>query len=93
MSNERDFRQDRRRGGRRYGPTRRRTCPFCADKNLQIDYKRVEMLRDHVTDRGKIQARRKTGLCARHQRRMTIAIKRARHMALLPFIVESMRRG
>lgn len=71
-------------GGRgRFG--RRKVCAFCVDKIEHIDYKDGGKLRRYITDRGKIEPRRKTGTCARHQRRLTIAIKRARHIALLPF--------
>lgn len=62
---------------------RRKFCRFCADKNLPLDYKRVDILRDFVTERGKIIARRITGTCAAHQRALTLEIKRARQMALM----------
>ncbi len=62
---------------------KRKFCRFCADKNLPLDYKRPDILRDYVTERGKIIARRITGTCAKHQRRLTVEIKRARQMALL----------
>jgi small subunit ribosomal protein S18 len=71
-------------GERRYY-SRAKTCQFCADKNLSIDYKKADMLRRFVTDEGKIRPRRQTGTCARHQRTLAGAIKRARHIALLPF--------
>ena len=67
---------------RRFAP-RRKYCRFCADKQMNIDYKNPDMLRDFTTDRGKIIARRITGTCAKHQRQLTTAIKRARQMALL----------
>jgi small subunit ribosomal protein S18 len=79
------------RGGRRRFAPRRRVCTFCADKIDHIDYKEAELLRRFLTDRGKIKARRKTGTCAKHQRRLAIAIKRARHIALLPFTGEQWR--
>lgn len=63
--------------------TRRKYCRFCADKDLPLDYKRSDVLRDFVTERGKIIARRITGTCAYHQRMLTREIKRARQMALL----------
>jgi small subunit ribosomal protein S18 len=69
----------RRRGGRR------KVCRFCAEKTLQIDYKDVRVLSNFITERGKIIPSRITGNCARHQRRLTTAIKRARTSALLPF--------
>ncbi|MEF2146088.1 MAG: 30S ribosomal protein S18 [Desulfovibrionaceae bacterium] len=62
---------------------RKKFCRFCADKNLPLDYKRVDILKDFITDRGKIIPRRITGTCARHQRSLTTEIKRARQMALL----------
>ena len=62
-----------------------RVCPFCVDKSKAVDYKNIEMLRSLISDRGKIRPRRQTGMCSRHQRKVAQAIKRARHMALLPF--------
>lgn len=62
---------------------RRKFCRFCANKDLPLDYKHPEVLRDFITERGKIIARRITGTCAKHQRRLTTEIKRARQMALL----------
>ncbi len=64
-------------------PPRRKFCRFCADKDLPLDYKRPDILRDYVTERGKIIARRITGTCAQHQRQLSTEIKRARQMALL----------
>jgi small subunit ribosomal protein S18 len=66
-------------------------CAFCVDSTIAIDYKDPMRLRRYVTERGKIEPRRKTGTCARHQRRLTVAIKRARHLALLPFTGEHAR--
>lgn len=63
------------------------------DKIDHIDYKDVARLRRYLSDRGKMEPRRKTGTCARHQRRLTIAIKRARHVALLPFTAEHIRQS
>ena len=76
----------RRRGGGRF--SRRRVCAFCVDKVKAIDYKEPARLRRYISDRGKIEPRRKTGTCARHQRMLTTALKRARHVALLPFTAE-----
>jgi len=70
--------------GRRF-VARPKICQFCADKNSLIDYKNVDMLRRFVTEEGKIRPRRQTGTCAKHQRELATAIKRARHLALLPF--------
>lgn len=72
---------------RRGGGGRRRICRFCADKNLEIDYKDAQALRYFITDRGKIVPRRISGNCAKHQRALTRAIKRARNIALMPFTV------
>jgi small subunit ribosomal protein S18 len=81
----------RREGGKpRYTP-RRKVCAFCVDKIEDIDYKEVARLRRFLSDRGKIEPRRKTGTCAKHQRVLTIAIKRARHIALLPYTAEHVR--
>jgi len=83
---------ERPEGGRgRFAPIRR-VCQFCSEKTQTIDYKDVSVLRRYITERGKIKGRRKSGTCARHQRRLAIAIKRARHLALLPFTAEHMRR-
>lgn len=73
------------RGGRR---PRRRVCSFCVDKVEGIDYKETHKLRKYITERGKILPRRISGNCAKHQRQVTIAIKRARNIALLPFIID-----
>ncbi len=71
-------------GGGRFGP-RRKVCPFCADNIVHVDYKDLARLRRHVGERGKIEPRRKLGTCAKHQRSVTVAIKRARYIGLLPF--------
>lgn len=73
------------RPGGRGGFSRRKVCAFCVDKIDIVDYKDAGKLRRYITERGKIEPRRKTGTCARHQRRLTLAIKRARQIALLPF--------
>lgn len=83
--------QRRAPGGRFGGPRPPRSCPFCAQKVKTIDYKTADQLRRYLTDHGKIKARRKVGTCAKHQRLLAIAIKRARHVALLPFSTESAR--
>jgi small subunit ribosomal protein S18 len=75
-------------GGRRY-IARPKICQFCADKNVVIDYKAGDLLRRFVSEDGKIRPRRQTGTCARHQRELARAIKRARHIALLPFSSEA----
>jgi small subunit ribosomal protein S18 len=61
-------------------------CQFCVDKNVVIDYKQVDMLRRFVTEEGKIRPRRQSGTCAKHQRALAGAVKRARHLAFLPYV-------
>lgn len=75
----------RTRTPRRRYTRRPRICQFCADKSIVIDYKNTDLLKRYVTDDGKIRPRRETGACAKHQRQVARAVKRARHMALLPF--------
>ena len=78
-------------GGRgRYVP-RRKVCAFCVNKDEIMSYKSPEKLRNYISDRGKIETRRRTGTCARHQRALAIAIKRARHLALLPYMPTHIR--
>lgn len=77
-------------GGRRFF-TAPKVCQFCTDHTAVIDYKQAEALRRYVTEDGKIRPRRQTGACAKHQREMARTIKRARHLALLPFKGESDR--
>ena len=67
---------------------RRKVCQFCVDKCETIDYKDVAKLRRYLSERGKILPRRTTGTCAAHQRQLTVAIKRARHIALLPYVAD-----
>jgi small subunit ribosomal protein S18 len=64
----------------------RRYCKFCADKSPFIDYKNIKMLKSYLTEKGKIMAGRMTSTCAKHQRELSTAIKRARNIALLPFV-------
>jgi len=75
------------RGGGRFsgGPRRRKGCPFLVNGKCNIDYKDVETLRRYLTDSGKIRPRRQTGACAKCQRALALSIKRARHLALLPY--------
>ena len=82
----------RRYGRRRYVP-RRKVCAFCLEKTKVIDYKDVSTLRRFVSSRGKITSRRKTGTCNKHQRQLAVAIKRARHLALLPFTAEHIQQS
>ena len=67
---------------------RKKVCGFCVDKVERIDYKDIARLRRYMSERGKILPRRVTGTCAYHQRELTVAIKRARHIALLPYVSE-----
>jgi small subunit ribosomal protein S18 len=87
---DRGDRPPRPRGGgfRGRGGGRKKVCAFCVDKIEHVDYKDPLKLRRYITERGKIEPRRKTGTCARHQRRLTVAIKRARHLALLPYTAD-----
>lgn len=79
---------ERERNNRGPKRPRRKVCAFCVDKVSTIDYKDVAKLRRYLSERGKIVPRRVTGTCARHQRALTTAIKRARHIALLPYVSE-----
>ncbi len=74
----------KRRGGRR----RKKVCVFCGEKDCVIDYKDVAKLKRYVSERGKILPRRITGNCAKHQRALTVAIKRARHISLMPYVMD-----
>jgi small subunit ribosomal protein S18 len=76
---------DRPRKPRRQYVRRRKVCRFCVDKIDYVDYKNVDLLKTFILDRGKVIPRRITGTCARHQRWLKVAIKRARNIALLPF--------
>lgn len=84
MSEDRGERRPRSRGRK----PRRKVCSFCVDKIEYIDYKDVNRLRRFVNERGKIMPRRMSGVCAKHQRELAIAIKRARIVALLPYVAD-----
>lgn len=88
MSDQNTNESEQFSGGRRF-ISRPKICQFCADKNAKIDYKQVDVLRRLVSEDGRIRPRRQTGTCARHQRELATAIKRARHIALLPFTLET----
>ena len=83
-------RRPTRRRDKKGGPGsgRRKPCPYCKDKIEQVDYKDVSALRRFVSERGKIRSRRITGACRRHQNQVSKAIKRARELALLPYVAE-----
>lgn len=83
MERERTERNDRRNR-----KSRKKVCAFCMDKIENIDYKDVPRLKRYLSDRAKIIPRRVTGTCARHQRQLTVAVKRARHLAFLPYVCE-----
>ena len=83
MAYERSERDNRGPRGRK---GRKKVCSFCVDRQGEIDYKDVPRLRRYLSERAKIVPRRVTGTCAHHQRQLTVAIKRARHLALLPYI-------
>ncbi|HXH88377.1 MAG TPA: 30S ribosomal protein S18 [Gaiellaceae bacterium] len=81
--------QDRSRSKRPGGstaPGRRKSCLFCKDKVEEVDYKNVNQLRRYISEKGKIRNRRISGACRRHQRQVAVAVKRAREMALLPYV-------
>ena len=97
--NDRPERPERSEGGdrpqrpaRRFGGGRRKVCRFCADHIPGIDYKDIGRLRMYISDRAKIEPRRKTGTCLKHQRLVCTAVKRARHLALLPYTMEHIRK-
>ncbi len=87
---DRDRDGDSDRGNRysRMRRPRRKVCAFCVDKIGSIDYKDIGRIRKFVTERGKILPKRMSGVCAKHQRQLTTAIKRARHLAMLPYTAE-----
>jgi small subunit ribosomal protein S18 len=80
--------QQRKRPGGPAGAIKRRNCFFCKDKVQEIDYKNVNQLRRYISEKGKIRSRRITGACRRHQVQIAQAVKRAREMALLPYVAE-----
>ncbi|HEX9417124.1 MAG TPA: 30S ribosomal protein S18 [Gaiellaceae bacterium] len=87
MAQQRDQRQQRgRRSQTREFAGRRRNCFFCREKVEEVDYKNYNQLRRYISEKGKIRSRRTTGACRRHQRQVAVAIKRAREMALLPYV-------
>jgi small subunit ribosomal protein S18 len=83
--------QGKQQGGRRRaaassGPLRRKSCYFCKEKIEEVDYKNYNQLRRYVSEKGKIRSRRITGACRRHQDQIAVAVKRAREVALLPYV-------
>lgn len=73
---------------RKMGRRKKRVCIFCEEKNNNIDYKDINKLKRFISERGKILPRRITGNCAKHQRALTVSIKRARHIALIPYTID-----
>ena len=78
--------QTRRRTGPSTAPGRRKSCHLCRDKVVEVDYKNIAQLRRYISEKGKIRSRRITGACRRHQLQVAGAVKRAREMALLPYV-------
>src|SRR5205085_9000854 len=93
MAREKSQQQQRRRPGGPAGQIRRRNCFFCKEKIAEIDYKNVNQLRRYISEKGKIRSRRITGACRRHQVQVATAVKRAREMALLPYVAEGSESG
>ena len=79
-------RTTRKRPGASTGPARRKSCYFCKEKIDEVDYKNFNQLRRYISEKGKIRNRRVTGACRRHQGQIAVAVKRAREMALLPYV-------
>lgn len=69
----------------KFRKVRKKVCVLCSDKNFELDYKNADQLKKFINDKGKILPRRATGACAKHQRAITLAVKRARHIAILPY--------
>ena len=91
----REEEQEEKSQGRsnRHFIARPKFCQFCSDKTQEIDYKNVELLKRFITEEGKIRPRRQTGTCAKHQRALATEIKRARHIAFLPFVAGSWQKN
>ena len=90
--NKKNKRNNRNNGDNDYNPKfrkmRKKVCPLCADMNLVLDYKNADQIRKFINDKGKILPRRATGACTKHQRDITLAVKRARQIAVLPYTAE-----
>ena len=90
--NKRNKKNNRNNSDSDYNPKfrkmRKKVCPLCADKDLELDYKNADQMKKFVNDKGKILPRRATGACAKHQRDITLAVKRARQIAVLPYTAE-----
>ena len=92
MADKKQNRKNNRNNDEDYNPkfrrTRKKVCALCANKDLVLDYKNADQLKKFINDKGKILPRRATGACAKHQRDITIAVKRARQIAILPYTQE-----
>ena len=86
QARDRDRTTTRKRPGASAAPTRRKSCFFCKEHVDEVDYKNANQLRRYISEKGKIRNRRVTGACRRHQRQVAAAVKRAREMALLPYV-------
>ena len=93
MAQQKDRQQQRRRGGPSTGPIRKKNCWFCRNKIVEVDWKDMNQLRRYISEKGKIRSRRISGACRRHQRQVSVAVKRAREMALLPYVAEGVEGG
>ena len=89
MADKKQKRRNNRNNDEDYDPkfrrTRKKVCALCANKDLVLDYKNADQLKKFINEKGKILPRRATGACAKHQRDITLAVKRARHIAILPY--------
>ncbi len=89
MADKKQNRKNNRNNDEDYNPkfrkVRKKVCALCANKDLVLDYKNAEQLKKFINEKGKILPRRATGACAKHQRDITLAVKRARHIAILPY--------
>ena len=89
MADKKQNRKNNRNNDEDYNPkfrrTRKKVCALCANKDLVLDYKNADQLKKFINEKGKILPRRATGACAKHQRDITLAVKRARHIAVLPY--------
>ena len=89
MADKKQNRRNNRNNDEDYNPkfrrTRKKVCALCANKDLVLDYKNADQLKKFINEKGKILPRRATGACAKHQRDITLAVKRARHIAVLPY--------
>ena len=92
MADKKQNRKNNRNNDEDYNPkfrrTRKKVCALCANKDLVLDYKNADQLKKFVNEKGKILPRRATGACAKHQREITLAVKRARQIAVLPYTAE-----